>query len=110
MSTDLLQTYSPSWQKDFAPHFDKRFVPVPSCGDRFISHRNCSQEMFNNYDTKSEIFSQNSQINLLDKLGSHTSQIMEENNENNMNQSNSMQGDENQRMYTTLLQNQVLGI
>lgn len=41
--------------------------------------------MFNNYDTKSEIFSQNSQINLLDKLGTHTSQIAEEiNNENSL--------------------------
>jgi hypothetical protein len=44
---------------------------------------------------------------LLDKLGTHTYQT-EDNQENN--QSNSMQGDENQRMYTTLLQNQVLGI
>lgn len=47
---------------------------------------------------------------MLDKMGMHQSQILEENQENSMNSANSCQGDENQRMYTTLLQNQVLGI
>lgn len=51
-----------------------KLTSLLGCGDRFISQRTGGGEMFNSFDTKSEIFSQNSQINLLDKLGSHTSQ------------------------------------
>lgn len=68
--------------------------------------------MYNNFDTKAEIFSQNSHVNLLDKLGTHQQQTDDNtnNNQENMQNMNAMQADENQRMYTTLLQNQVLGV
>jgi hypothetical protein len=45
-----------------------------AAGDRFISKRSGASELYNNYDTKSEIFSQSSQMNQLDKLGGGNSQ------------------------------------
>ena len=39
-------------------------------GDRFISTRTVDSEPYNNFDTKSEIFSQSSQMNLYDKMSS----------------------------------------
>lgn len=56
MSTSIVSNY---------PIFKHAF------GDRYICARTTSSEMYSNFDTKSEIFSQSSQINLLDKLGSH---------------------------------------
>ena len=56
-------------------------IPKSLFADRYISSRACSTELFNNYDTKSEIFAQYSQVNQVDKLGSHP-QMPEENNEN----------------------------
>ena len=70
--------------------------------DRFIAHRGL--ELTNNFDTKAEIFEQ--QQNDLEKSHNRSSHSEDSQNEN---QSNS-QGDENSKMYTTLLQNQVLGI
>lgn len=83
-------------------------------GDRFISTRTVDNEPYSNFDTKSEIFSLSSQTNLMDKLGNSSTLRNEEyfsygNNQENQG-SCSAQTDENQRMYTTLLQNQVLGV
>lgn len=60
-------------------------------GDRFISQRTCSEELFTNFDAKSEIFSSNSQNNLHDKLGNHphNSTISDDNSENQSSQTNS---------------------
>ena len=60
-------------------------------GDRFISQRTCSEELYTNFDAKSEIFSSNSQNNLHDKLGNHpqNSTISDDNSENQGSQANS---------------------
>jgi hypothetical protein len=75
------------------------------CTDRFITSRSTSTELYNNYDTKSEIFSQATSNTHLDKMGNH-SQLLDDNNQENAQAQNlTYQTDENQRMYTTLLQN-----
>jgi hypothetical protein len=95
MSTSLAVS-----SKDFKPS---------SYQDRFISQRATHFDLSNTYEAKSEIFSQQWQQNQIDKMGNH-SILLEENNENLSQQQLHQQYDENQRMYTTLLQNQVLGI
>jgi hypothetical protein len=46
----------------------------------------------------------------MDKMGTHSQLLDDSNNENSQSTNLAYQSDENQRMYTTLLQNQVLGI
>lgn len=74
-----------------SPHF--------SAGDRFISSR--TGEPCNNFETKAEIFSLGSQCCSAEKQedGDYFQQYNQEN------QTVSGVSDENQRMYTTLLQN-----
>ena len=74
-------------------------------GDRFISARGAGQnEISKNFETKSEIFNNLNTVPYYDKMGC----CFEENNQENQNGlSNGAinSGDENSRMYTTLLQN-----
>lgn len=55
------------------------------CTDRFITSRTTNTELYNNYDTKSEIFSQASQNTQLDKMGNHSQLLDDQNNENSQN-------------------------
>jgi len=52
------------------------------CADRFITSRSINTELFNNYDTKSEIFAQASQNTQMDKMGNHSQLLEDTNNEN----------------------------
>ena len=44
-------------------------------GDRFISKRTGDSELYNNYDTKSEIFSLSASMNMFDKLGGNSQAV-----------------------------------
>ena len=84
-------------------------------GDRFISARAGTSEAYSNYDTKSAIFQH--EYGTPEKNGCYfEDDNNQENNQGGANgatnqNSHQMQNcDENQRMYATLLQNQVLGI
>ena len=45
-------------------------------GDRFISARTVQNEPFNNFDTKSEIFSHSALVNIMDKPGMNNNMML----------------------------------
>lgn len=56
--------------------------PIGQEGDRFISARNCSRDLFNNYATKEEIFQHTMHPSYVDKMGDNYFQV-EGSHENN---------------------------
>lgn len=81
-------------------------------GDRFISARAVQGESFSTFDTKSAIFQGENGESYLERLGYYSENSDQENNSGSLNGSTygggsarQQFGDENQRMYATLLQN-----
>lgn len=68
--------------------FDKPIFETTKslAGDRFISSRDCSKELYTNFEKKSEIFTRNAYVTSQDKLGNtYDSPIENEDPEANLN-------------------------